>query len=78
MIFLIFPFLIFFFFEKDTPSITDWIQAITSILIVLGTFFTVYKLFKKDSQRDNQIEKLEIFLKSQKDKLNNLSNKLKL
>lgn len=50
-----------FFFSKysNSPSITDWIQAATSIFIVIGTGISIYKLFKKDKQRDSQIEKIE-------------------
>lgn len=40
------------------PLITDWIQAIASIIAVIGAIAAFYNLFKKDKQKQMQIEKL--------------------
>lgn len=57
---LIFPYFHFFVYSNtNLPSITDWIQSVASILIVVGTTISIYKLFKKDDQRESQIRKIE-------------------
>jgi hypothetical protein len=40
------------------PSITDWIQAIASCIAVLGAIAAFASLFRKDIQKQEQIQKL--------------------
>ena len=41
-------------------SITDWIQAIAALLAVVGTVATLWKLYKRDEQKQAMIEELKV------------------
>lgn len=47
-----------FHFLIKAPSCTDWIQAIGSIGALIGVAFSIWKLVKKDEQKQEQISKL--------------------
>lgn len=40
-------------------SITDWIQAIAALLAVIGTVFTLWKLYQRDEQKQAMIHELQ-------------------
>lgn len=69
------PFIITFILLQDNHSIwTDWIQAIGALITLPIAFFSIYKLFKKDTDKQSQLDSLKSMAASQSQHIQELSN----
>lgn len=64
------------FLQELTPMITDWIQAIGTLIGIPATVLGIFFLLLKDKEKERKIQSLEEIAKSQNEIVNGLNDQV--